>query len=327
MKKKYLNAVLSLLIVGIIIGLAIYYIVRPSRDYLQGQVEATEIHVAPKVTGRLEKKLVEEGEPVKKGQLLAVLSSPELDAKLLQAESAMAIANAENRKAKNGTRVEQQQAAYNQWQQAKAASALAEKTYNRIQNLFDDKVVSAQKRDEAYTQSLATKQQEQAAYANYRMAQNGARVEDKQAASAHVNQARGAVAEVQSYKNEINIVSPADAEVEQIIPNDGELVNAGFPVLNLVDLNDIWVVFNIREDYMKSFQMHRKFTGIVPALGNKTVDLEVRFISPLGDFATWNATKTKGSFDLRTFKIKAYLTQKIENLRPGMSILVDEHSL
>jgi HlyD family secretion protein len=327
MKKKYLSAILSLLILGVIIGLAIYYIERPSKDYLQGQAEATEIHVAPKVLGRLEKKLVEEGTQVKKGQLLAVLASPELDAKLLQAESAMKVADAENLKAKNGTRSEQVQAAFNQWQQAKAASALAEKTYNRIQNLFDEKVVSAQKRDEAYTQNQASKEQERAAYANYSLAVNGARKEDRQAASAHAKQAEGAVDEVQSYRNEINIISPADAEVDQIIPNVGELVNAGFPVLNLVDLNDIWVVFNIREDYMSNFHMHRKFTAIVPALGNKKVDLEVRYISPLGDFATWNATKTKGDFDLRTFRIKAYPIQKIVGFRPGMSVLVDERSL
>ena len=327
MKKKYLNAILSLVILVIIIGLAIYYIERPSNDYLQGQAEATEIHVAPKVLGRLEKKLVEEGNPVKKGQVLAILSSPELDAKLLQAESARAAADAENLKAKNGTRSEQLQAALNQWQQAKTASALAEKTYNRIQNLFDEKVVSAQKRDEAYTQNQAAKEQERAAYANYSLAVNGARKEDRQAASAHAKQAEGAVDEVRSYRNEINIISPADAEVDQIIPNVGELVNAGFPVLNLVDLNDIWVVFNIREDYMNNFHMHRKFTGIVPALGNKKVDLEVRYISPLGDFATWNATKTKGDFDLRTFRIKAYPVQKIDGFRPGMSVLVDEHSL
>ena len=327
MKNKYLNAILSLLIIVIIIGLAIYYIEQPSNDYLQGQAEATEIHVAPKVVGRLEKKLVEEGSPVKKGQLLAILSSPELDAKLLQAKSVKEIADAENLKATNGTRSEQLQQALSIWQQAKAASALAEKTYNRIQNLFDDKVVSAQKRDEAFTQNQAAKDQERTAYENYQLAVHGARKEDKQAAAAHVRQAKGAVEEVQSYQNEINIIAPADGEVELIVPNIGELVNAGFPVINLVDLSDIWVVFNIREDYMNSFHLHRKFSAIIPALGNKKVDLEVRYISPLGDFATWNATKTKGTFDLRTFRIKAYPIQKIDGFRPGMSVLVDEHSL
>ncbi len=327
MKKKYLNAIISLVIIGVIIALAVYYITRPSEDYLQGQAEATEIHVASKVVGRLEKKMVEEGDSVKKGQLLALLSSPELDAKLLQARSAMAMASAEDSKANRGTRSEQIQEALNQWQQAKAAAELADKTYKRMQNLFNENVISEQKRDEAYTQSIATKEQQNAAYAAYQMALNGARMEDKTAAAAQVDKARGAVDEVQSYKNEINIISPANAEVEQIIPNVGELVNAGFPVFNLVDLNDIWVIFNIREDYMKYFAMHRKLSATVPALGNKKIELEIRYISPLGDFATWDATKTKGSFDLRTFKIKAYPIQQIEGFRPGMSVLIDERSL
>jgi len=327
MKNKYLNAGIAVVVLGAIIGFAIYYIIKPSDDYLQGQVEATEIHVAPKVLGRLVKKLTEEGSTVKKGQLLGVLTSPELDAKLLQAQSAVEAAKAENVKAKNGPRSQQIQEALNSWQQAKAAAMLAEKTYGRIQSLYEDKVVSEQRRDEAYTQKQASKKQELGAYANYQMALQGTRFEDKEAASAHLRQAKGAVDEVQSYKDEINIIAPVNGEIEQIIPNVGELVNAGYPVFTMIDLDDIWVVFNIREDLMKNFKMHRKFVGIVPALGNKKIDLEVKYISPLGDFATWNATKTKGSFDLRTFRIKAYPVKRPDGFRPGMSVLVQENSL
>lgn len=323
----FVNILITLLIFGAIGAISVYFLSSQTNDYLQGQAEATEIHVAPKITGRLETKLVEEGQTVKKGDLLATLSSPELDAKLIQAQSAKDAATAQYDKALNGSRSEQIQGAYNVWQQAKAAADLAATTYKRMDNLYNEKVVSAQKRDESFAQMKATSDQAKAAYSNYQMAMNGARTEDKSASKAVMNQAEGAVKEVNVYRKEINVIAPADGEVNQFFPNLGELVNAGYPVINLVDLNDIWVVFNIREDYMEKFKMGSKFEGVVPALGNKKIQLEVKFIAPLGDFATWTATKTKGGFDMRTFKIKAYPTQKIEGFRPGMSVLVPSISL
>ncbi|MGM5631053.1 efflux RND transporter periplasmic adaptor subunit [Apibacter raozihei] len=328
MKSKLISAVISLIVIIAIIGVAVWFMLSsPEVSYLQGQVDATQINVSPKIPGRLEQILVKEGDSVKVGQILAVLGTPELDAKLLQAESVKAAAEAQNEKARRGTRAEQIQAAYNVWQQAKAASELADKTYTRMQNLYNDKVIPAQKRDEAFTQSKAYREQEKAAYSNYQMAVNGARIEDKEAASAQVSQAQGAVNEVLAYKKEANIVSPVNAEVLKIVPNKGEVVNAGYPVINLVDLNDIWVVFNIREDFMGFFKKGNSFEAIIPALNNKKIRLQVRYIAAQGDFATWSATKTQGSFDMKTFEIKAYPSQKIEGLRPGMSVLIDQSLL
>ncbi|MBA5629899.1 HlyD family secretion protein [Moheibacter lacus] len=324
---KFSNILIALLIMGGLAAVSIHFISKPSEDFLQGQAEATEVHVASKIVGRLEQQLVKEGDQVIKGQLIAVLSSPELDAKLQQAQSAKDAATAQYQKANNGTRSEQVQAAYNLWQQAKAAADLANSTYQRMENLYRDKVIPAQKRDEAFANKNATYQQQQAAYNNYQMAVNGARTEDKLAAEALVNQANGAVSEVNTYRKEVNVTASADGEIEQIFPNVGELVNAGYPVATIVDLNDIWVVFNIKEDLMEQFKMNAKFNAEIPALGNKKVQLQVKYISPLGDFATWTATKTKGDFDLKTFKIKAYPTQKIEGFRPGMSVLIPSSEL
>ncbi|PWN71884.1 hemolysin secretion protein D [Chryseobacterium phosphatilyticum] len=323
----FINILIIILIFGAIAAVSVYFLTSPTKDYLQGQAEATEIHVAPKVTGRLESKLVEEGQTVKKGQLLAILSSPELDAKLIQAQSAKDAATAQYDKALNGTRYEQIQGAYNTWQQAKAAADLAETTYKRMENLYNEKVIPAQKRDESKAQKNASREQEKAAYNNYLMAKNGARMEDKNASAATMRQADGAVKEVNVYRNEINVIAPADGEVNQYFPNMGELVNAGYPIVNLIDLNDIWVVINIKEDQMGKFKMNNKFEGIIPALDNKKIELQVKYIAPLGDFATWTATKTKGGFDMRTFKIKAYPTKKIEGFRPGMSVLVPSVTL
>lgn len=327
MKSKLISSIISIIIIVAIIGLSIWFMNKPTQVTIQGQVDATQINVSPKIAGRLEQVLIKEGDMVKEGDLLAVLSTPELDAKLVQAESAKAAAEAQDKKAKKGTRTEQIQGAYNQWQQAKASAELADKTYERMQNLYNDKVISAQKRDEAYTQSKASRELEKAAYANYKMAINGSRSEDKEAASAQVNQAQGAIEEVLAYKKEAKVLSPSNAEVLKIIPNRGEVVSAGYPIVNLVDLNDVWVVFNIKENLMSSFKKGSTFEAQIPALNNKKIKLQVRYIAAQGDFATWSATKTQGDFDMKTFEIKAYPMEKVEGLRPGMSVLVDEKSL
>ncbi|PQL90084.1 HlyD family secretion protein [Apibacter sp. wkB309] len=327
MKSKLISSIISIIIIVAIIGLSIWFMNKPTQVTIQGQVDATQINVSPKIAGRLEQVLIKEGDMVKEGDLLAVLNTPELDAKLVQAESAKAAAEAQDKKAKKGTRTEQIQGAYNQWQQAKASAELADKTYERMQNLYNDKVISAQKRDEAYTQSKASRELEKAAYANYKMAINGSRSEDKEAASAQVNQAQGAIDEVLAYKKEAKVLSPSNAEVLKIIPNKGEVVSAGYPIVNLVDLNDVWVVFNIKENLMSSFKKGSTFEAQIPALNNKKIKLQVRYIAAQGDFATWSATKTQGDFDMKTFEIKAYPMEKVEGLRPGMSALVDEKSL
>lgn len=327
MKSKLISSIISIIIIVAIIGLSIWFMNKPTQVTIQGQVDATQINVSPKIAGRLEQVLIKEGDMVKEGDLLAVLSTPELDAKLVQAESAKAAAEAQDKKAKKGTRTEQIQGAYNQWQQAKASAELADKTYERMQNLYNDKVISAQKRDEAYTQCKASRELEKAAYANYKMAINGSRSEDKEAASAQVNQAQGAIEEVLAYKKEAKVLSPSNAEVLKIIPNRGEVVSAGYPIVNLVDLNDVWVVFNIKENLMSSFKKGSTFEAQIPALNNKKIKLQVRYIAAQGDFATWSATKTQGDFDMKTFEIKAYPMEKVEGLRPGMSALVDEKSL
>ncbi|AWL79011.1 HlyD family secretion protein [Capnocytophaga canimorsus] len=324
MRQNILSIVIAFLVFGTVIGLSIWFFASSEPDYLQGQVEARQINVAPKVPGRVKTIYKKEGEYVKAGELLLELESTELDAKLAQAQAAKSAALAQSNKAQRGARSEQIQGTYNLWQQAKVAAELAEKTYQRVSNLYQDKVLPAQKKDEAYTQMIALQKQEQAALSQYEMAKNGARSEDKEAASALVAQAQGVITEVEAYKEGAKVFAPADAEIQSIIPNEGEIVNAGYPVMNLIDTNDQWVVFNIREDKMKQYKIGNKFKGIVPALGNQQIEMEVKHIAVQADFATWTATKAKGDFDRKTFAIKAYPTAKIADLRPGMSVLIAE---
>ncbi|MBS9774070.1 MAG: HlyD family secretion protein [Tenacibaculum sp.] len=323
-KKNTLSLIITLLIFIGVIGLSLWFFGKEEPQYLQGQVEAKQINVAPKVPGRVDKIYVEEGSFVKKGDLLLELESTTIDAKMAQAKAAKSAAQAQANKAKAGARAEQIQGAYNIWQQAKVASELAEKTYERVNNLYKEKVLPAQKKDEAYTKMTAMQKQERAAYSQYQMAKNGARSEDKAAAAALVARAEGAIAEVETYKDGAKVFAPANTQVQEIIPNEGEIVNAGYPVMNLIDLTNTWVVFNIREDFLANYKIGQKFNAKVPALNNKEIELEVKHIAVLGDFATWNATKATGDFDRKTFAVKAYPTQKVDGLRPGMSVLVQE---
>lgn len=327
MKNKIINALVGVFIILVILGVSLWYMSAPSITYLQGQVEAKQINVASKIPGRIEQILVEEGDMVEVDQLLAVISTPEIDSQLAQAKSIKTAAEAIDEKVDKGARSQEILATYNIWQQAKAAKELAHTTYKRLDNLYKDKVIAAQKRDEAYTQYQVALNAESAAKANYDMVKSGARAEDKKVAKAQVNQAQDAVNTVTIIKNEGHVKAPRKGEILTIMPNTGELVNMGYPIINLIDVDDVWVFFNVKEKILSKFKMGTKFEAIIPGLDNKKVMLEVRYIAAQGDYATWNATKSQGDFDMKSFLIKAYPTQKVEGLRPGMSALVNEADL
>lgn len=327
MKNKIINAVIGIFVILVIVGVALWYMNAPSVSYLQGQVEAKQINLASKIPGRIDTILVEEGDFVKKDQILAIISTPEIDAQLSQFESVRTAAEAINTKVDKGARSQEILALYNVWQQAKAAKDLAYTTYIRLDNLYKDKVISSQKRDEAYTQYQVTLNGESAARANYEMVKSGARPEDKTVAKAQVNQAEDAVKTVTILKNEGHVKATRDGEILTIMPNSGEIVNMGYPIINLIDVDDIWVYFNIKETMLAKFKMGTQFDAIIPGLDNQKIKLQVRYVAAQGDYATWNATKSQGDFDMKSFLIKAYPVNKVSGLRPGMSALVDESEL
>ncbi|WP_295939666.1 efflux RND transporter periplasmic adaptor subunit [uncultured Alistipes sp.] len=318
-------------IIGIIVAAAViiiavilvsWYIRRSTPTLIQGTVECTTYKASSKVAGRIDEMKVEQGDRVEAGQLLYVLSTPELDAKLQQAEAVKSAASAQDRAALAGARIQQIEAAMNVWRQAQAGMELARKTYERVKNLYDQGVVPEQKLDEASANYKAMTATMQAAKAQYDMALDGARQEDKDAAAAMVRQAEGAVSEVESYLSDAMVYSPAAGEVSTVIAERGELVGSGYPVIAILDLTDVWVTFNIKETLMPGITVGTRMTGYVPAL-DKDVEFEVTYIAAQADFATWSATRTQGGFDIRTFAIKAKPTAGVENIRPGMSVLVD----
>jgi HlyD family secretion protein len=322
-KKGTLLAALGIAALIIFLIYSTWMISRPTPLEVQGEVEATQIKVASKLIGRIDSLAVHKGDAIKRGQLLFTLLSPEIEAKLQQANAALTGAKAQSNKANTGAQAEDIQAAYDTYLKAEAASELAQKTFQRITNLYNDGVMPAQKRDEAETNFKAARETASAAKAMWTKAKNGTRIEDKETATAMVARAEGAINEIESYVNETSIYAPMDGEVANIIAESGELVPAGYPVVTLANLNDCWITFNLREDLLASIKKGSVFTAVFPALGNKKIKLEVTYINALGSFATWNATKTTGDFDMKTFEVHAVPVEKVEGLRPGMSALVD----
>lgn len=315
-----LLAFITLIGVIAVVALVGFFMLKPRTEIIQGQVEATEVRISGKVPGRITEFRVQEGQHVQVGDTLVFLDSPEVQAKLMQAEAAQDAAQAQNEKAIKGARAEQITAAYEMWQKAKAGLEIAEKSYQRVQNLFDKGVMSAQKRDEAEANFQAMRATEKAALSQYQMAKNGAEREDKMAAEAMVNRAKGAVAEVESYIKETFLLSPIDGEISEIFPQRGELVGTGAPIMNVMDLKDIHVLFNVREDFLKDMKIGQEIIGYVPAL-DKEIHLKVIHMKDLGNYAAWKATKASGEYDLRTFEVKAQPSETTD-LRPGMSVIV-----
>lgn len=304
------------------VALISWYLTKRSPMLIQGTVECTTYKASSKVPGRIDAMKVAEGDRVEKGQLLYVLSTPELDAKLAQAEAAKSAAAALDAAAVAGARIQQIEAALNMWEKAQAGLELARKTYERVKNLYDQGVVPTQKLDEATANYEAMKATAQAAKAQYDMAADGARKEDKEAAAARVRQAEGAVSEVESYIGDAMVYSPVTGEVSTIVAQQGELVGSGYPVVAILDMSDLWVTFNVKETLLPKIKVGTRMTAYVPAL-DRDVELEVSYIAVQADFATWAATRTQGGFDIRTFAVKARPTGDAGQLRPGMSVLVD----
>ncbi|MGX9189077.1 HlyD family secretion protein [Stenotrophomonas sp. Ker107b] len=314
--------------VGILIGLVLAIVVviglwlawRTPAEQLQGMADADTINVAAKITARLAELKVREGDRVTAGQVLFVLDSPEVAAKEQQAQGALEAARAVADKADEGARSEDIRAAQANWKRAEAGATLADATYQRVQNLFNEGVMTRQKRDEALAQARSSRELSNAARAQYDQALAGARDQDKRAAQGQVRQAQGAVAEVDAARDEINGRAPMAGEINKRMSDIGELVPAGYPVFTLVDIDRMWVSVNLRESQMRGLKVGARLRGNVPAL-DRDAEFEVYFINPAGDYATWRATRQSSGYDVRSFEIRLRPVDPVDGFRPGMSVL------
>lgn len=290
---------------------------------VEGRVEFRELNLAAKYPGRLAKLHVEEGQHVAAGELVAEIVSPEAEAKRVQADAAVAGAEAQHLKAEEGSRRQELAMAEAGVGTARAQAELARTTAGRMQRLFAEGVVPRQRLDEAVALRRSAEAALEAAMATRSLAREGLRPEDKTTAAAAAIGAHGLRQEVEAALEETRLRAPAAGEIADILLHEGEVVAAGFPIAVLARSDAPWVSFHLREDALAGLRIGQRLSARVPALGaDQSIELEVERIAALGDYATWRSTRDLGSYDLRTFEVRARPTASVQGLRAGMSVLV-----
>jgi len=324
MKAKFSRWVLYIPILIVVVAAAVLIIraILPDEEIITGMVEVDEIDVTSKIPGRIDTIYVQEGDLVTKGQILARLESKEIDARVEQARGAMESARAKLDMARKGARPEEKEAVEKQYMQAVHQYELAEKTFNRIQEVHQDSVVSTQERDQVEFQYLAAREQMEAAAAKYQMVLKGAREEEIRGAQGLFHQAENAYVEAKAYQAEAELVSPIDGQISTKIASAGEMAAAGYPLFTVINPDDVWIVVQQREDMIEHVKMGGAARVVVPALGEEKHDFKVTYIAAMADFATWKATNQKGDFDLKTFEIHLRPEKPITGLRSGMTARV-----
>lgn len=319
--QNILLAVMGFSIAVLIVAIIGFFTLGKTDEVIQGEVEVGEYRVSCKLPARVVEIRVKEGDFVHKGDTLAILEIPEMNAQEKVAQSTEAATQALSDLTEEGARREAIQSAQQLVIQAKAATDVAKKTYDRMQNLFNEGVMSQQKRDEAKAAWEVALAHEKAMKSQYEMAKNGARTEEKKAAQSQANAAKHAVDVVRSVLKETVQVAAVDGEVSDIYPKEGELVGMGSPILSISMMQDMWGTFNVREDQLNGLKVGDTFTAFSPAF-NKELKLKVFEIKDEGSYAVWKATKSNGQYDLKTFEVKARPINPFDGLRPGMSLIV-----
>lgn len=322
---KLITATTSIVLFGYI-GWGLYQASQPTVVPWTGRIDAKNIAIAAKIPGRLEEVLVQEGQAVKAKRLVATVATPRLDAKLAQAQAAQQAAQAKNSLTIEGARREEIQAAAADVRRARAARNLAKKSYDRIHTLYKEGLVAQQKFDEATAAYINAQNTERAAQAKLKAVTDGARPQEKEATKALVAQAMAAVREVESYHEEGTVLSPINGRITRILLEPGEIAPAGFPIAMVTDVENPWLVLNVREDALKNLRVGTHLRARIPALG-KNATFQIYWINARGDYATWRATRQSTGYDLRTFEVRARPTQPIEGIRPGMTVVVDPQKI
>lgn len=319
--KVLMLSLLLLTLAVIVLAIIGFFFLKEPADIVEGQADATSVRISGKLPGRVAEFYVKEGDMVKAGDTLVHIHSSLIEAKLMQAEAMKNVARAGEEKVDGGTRKQIIESAEGLVGQAAAARQIAQKTYERMENLYKENVVTAQKRDEAKAAYDAAVAAEQSAQSQLNLARAGAQKEDKAAAASMVSVAQGSIDEVNAMLEDQYLVAPCDGQIDQIYPEVGELVSLGAPIMNLLKVSDKWVTFNVREDYLNRMRLGQKIKVMIPALDKKETEVEIYYVRDMGSYATWRATKSTGEWDSRTFEVKARPLDTIADLRPGMTVV------
>lgn len=319
--KTLMGAFAIVVVVVALLAIVGFLFLNKPDEIIEGQADATAVRISGKLPGRVVDLYVEEGDMVKAGDTLVHIHSSLADAKLVQAMGMESAAKAMNRKVDAGTRSQIIQSAYDLWQQARSAESITKKTYDRMQTLYSEGVMSEQKRDEAKAAYDAAVAASSAAKSQYELAKQGAQSEDKESAAAMVDVAKGGVGEVQALLEDQYLTAPCDGQIDVVYPHVGELVSLGAPIMSLLKIQDKWITFNVREEYLEDMTLGKEIEVMIPALGRKETKAKIYYIRDLGSYATWHATKTTGDWDSKTFEVKARPTEQLPDLRPGMTVI------
>ena len=324
-QEKRANKTLLITMGVVVVAVAIIAVVgfifmnRPD-SYIEGQVEGTNIRISGKLAGRVQEFYVQEGDTVHAGDTLVRIHSSIVEAQLGQAEAMREVAAAQNKKVDAGTRMQIVNAAADLLRQAEAAVTITKKTYDRMERLFSEGVIAEQKRDEAKAAVAAR----DAAASQLSLAKAGAQKEDKESAQALVQAAGSGVKQVEAVLEDSYLTAPFDGSIDQIYPEVGELVSLGAPIMSLLKSDDRWVTFNVREELLNELPIGKEIKVMIPALGKKEINVKIYYVRDMGSYATWRSTKSTGSYDSRTFQIKARPTEDVPGLRPGMSAVFEQ---
>lgn len=319
--KTLMGAFAIVVVVVALLAIVGFLFLNKPDEIIEGQADATAVRISGKLPGRVVDLYVEEGDMVKAGDTLVHIHSSLADAKLVQAMGMETAAKAMNRKVDAGTRSQIIQSAYDLWQQARSAESITKKTYDRMQTLYSEGVMSEQKRDEAKAAYDAAVAASSAAKSQYELAKQGAQSEDKESAAAMVDVAKGGVGEVQALLEDQYLTAPCDGQIDVVYPHVGELVSLGAPIMSLLKIQDKWITFNVREEYLEDMTLGKEIEVMIPALGRKETKAKIYYIRDLGSYATWHATKTTGDWDSKTFEVKARPTEQLPDLRPGITVI------
>ncbi|MCC8941138.1 HlyD family secretion protein [Bradyrhizobium sp. Arg68] len=304
-------------------ALSIFYLLRPEPLLVQGEVDATRLDIAARVDGRVKEIPVERGQNVPANTILVRIDNPETLAKIEQMKAAKAVAEAQLANVLVGTRVETVAARKAEMERAQAAVVLAQKTFDRVHTLTEQGNAPQARLDQVTDALHEAERGLDQAKSAYEQAVNGYTKEERAIAKANVEKAEADIQSVQSVIDQLAVYAPVASQIYQRNVEPGEYVSPGVPLVTLINLADLWIHFDLREDLVKGLKVGDKFDVRIPALDDRRVTVEVKLIATKGEYASWRATRATGDFDLRTFSIRAYPVQPMPELRPGMSAYLD----
>jgi HlyD family secretion protein len=310
-------------VVAVIAGLSIWYLVRGEPLLVQGEVDATRLDIAARVDGRVAEIPVARGQDVAAGAVLVKIDNPETIAKNEQALAAKVVAEAQLANIKAGTRAEVIAARKAALERAQASVILAQKTYERVRQLAEHGNAPQARLDQVTDALHESERAVDQARSAHEQAVNGYTKEEREIAAANVQKAVADIQAVQSIVDQMVVYAPVASQVYKRNVEPGEYVSPGVPLVTLIDLGDMWIHFDLREDLVKTLKVGDRFGVRIPALGDRRITVEVKLIATKGEYASWRATRATGDFDLRTFSIRAYPVDKVPELRPGMSAYLD----